>query len=443
MENKGLDKLRMASMPDAIHDSSARYPPPRCSPDTREEYIHNITDWGFGGWERHKACVLLLQGPAGAGKSALAQTCAERIGDRLGTSFFFSRSNERTDPNTFVPTIVYQLATKFKAYRQLVDARIVRDPFVLEKSVDVQFRELLVKPLRELSSQGQQFGESIIIVDGLDECHGQDTQRVIIEVITASVLEQTMPFLWAFFSRPEPPIVAAFSLGRVVEICWRLTLPVSRNADREIEIYLRGGFKMIREVHHLPETIAWPPEENIRQLIEQCAGWFNYASSAIQYIAHSHDAFAPEQRLQLVLDVGETNSKNRSANPLLNLDLSYTLIMSQIPKEIVPNTLLLLFAHFHHGSSAYYLRFCCSIFNLSPVTARRALNNLHSVLEVESSDGMPVRLSLYHTSFGDFLCDVTRSKEFCVDTRHVYNRFYSACIDTLCHLARTSPVDGA
>ena len=51
-----------------MHDSSARYPPPLCHPNTCQKVLKIITDW----IDRH--CIMWLNGHAGAGKSAIAQT---------------------------------------------------------------------------------------------------------------------------------------------------------------------------------------------------------------------------------------------------------------------------------------------------------------------------------------------------------------------------------
>ncbi|KAF9450453.1 hypothetical protein P691DRAFT_758126 [Macrolepiota fuliginosa MF-IS2] len=89
----GLRELLRASMPDAFHDSSVRDPPPSCHPDTRDDDIATITSWGLGA-SQHAEGILWIYGPAGVGKSAVVQTCAERLAEKnkLGSALFFSRS---------------------------------------------------------------------------------------------------------------------------------------------------------------------------------------------------------------------------------------------------------------------------------------------------------------------------------------------------------------
>ncbi|KAF9445132.1 hypothetical protein P691DRAFT_710823 [Macrolepiota fuliginosa MF-IS2] len=432
---QGLDMLREACIPQALYDSSERNTP-GCFPGTREEHIYNITNWGLGEWKARQARALWLQGPAGVGKSALAQSCAEGMRGRLGAAFFFSRQNGWNDPNKFLPTFVYQLTTKHPPYRDRVDAIVLGDPLVLEKSIGVQFYELLVLPLKELKGVGRGVDEDVVIlIDGLDECYGTDAQTTIIQIIIASVHQQSTPFVWAFFSRPEPHIRAAFSTKQATDVCLHLTLPVSRDADRDIEAYLRDGFKMIRAKYNLPTAFTWPSEDDIHQLVERSAGLFIYTASAIRYVA-SPGARGPEERLRSLLELDSTET---SDNPLANLDRFYILIMKQIPKETLPTTLLFLSAI----TSRYipsHIPLICAILGFSLTTFYAAVSNLYSVLKIDNSeDGMPDLLALYHASFSDFLQDKKRStQQFFMGGDDVYDRLESLYVDALFRASNTA-----
>ncbi|KAF9441631.1 hypothetical protein P691DRAFT_790894 [Macrolepiota fuliginosa MF-IS2] len=367
------NRLLAASVPQALHDSSENNKP-ACFEGTREEHIHSITGWGLGDWKARQARVLWLEGPADVGKSAVAQSYARSIGGKLGAIFFFSRINGWNDPKAFVPTIIYQLATKYPPYRDRVDAVILHDPLVLDKSIEVQFRDLLIQPLQELKGMGIGVDEdAIIIIDGLDECDGTDAQCTIIQIIIASVHEQSTPFLWAFFSRPEPHIMAAFS--------------------------------MIRAKYNFPAVFIWPPEEEIRQLVDQSAGLFIYTASAIRYVANP-GASEPTARLRSLLELGNTKTGD---NPLANLDQLYTLILEQIPEGTLPNTLLLL----------------------SSLTTPTL--HLHSVLKITTSNnGVSETLSFYHASFSDFLTDKARSTpRFFVERSHIRPMTMKGAADSL------------
>ncbi|KAJ3576642.1 hypothetical protein NP233_g275 [Leucocoprinus birnbaumii] len=144
-------KLETASLPQAMHDTSARHPP-RCFPGTREKHLRSIAMWGRGeGRNRHKR-VLWMQGPSGVGKSAVAQTWVDEMKTKFAAAFFFSRVNHWNHPDKFFPTIAYQLAIKYPSFRRAVCASIAYDPFIFQKSIKAQCEQLLIKPLGEMDS---------------------------------------------------------------------------------------------------------------------------------------------------------------------------------------------------------------------------------------------------------------------------------------------------
>lgn len=386
-----------------------------------------------------------MRGAAGVGKSALAQTCAQKIqaAGRLAATFFFYRPNGWNDPQRFIPTITFQLTTRAPAYRDLVDAIIQDNPLVLEASIDVQFEELLVKPLRELSANGLGVGvDEVIIVDGLDECRNMTAQGSIIELITTSIHQRRIPFLWAFFSRPEPHITSAFATRRARKVSWHLTLPVSRDADKDIRAYLRDTFRMIRTKYGIPSATKWPSRSDIRCLVNQSSGLFIYPATIIRYIDEDSGALGPEERLRLVLKLGR-GAVGSDGNPLSALDRFYMVIMDQIPKTALPDTLSLLSTHLNqddmlrrYTSIASY----CSVFDFSLTRFHAATNSLHSVLDITKfQSGMPSRFSFYHKSFTDFLLTPTRSgPEYCVNASHNLQRCFDASVSFLYRNSATS-----
>jgi len=125
-----------------------------------------------------------MYGPAGVGKSAIAKSCAEKTAaqHRLGASFFFSRTQHVDDSLRFFTTIAYQLTTKINEYRKALDPRIQRNPALLTKGLDAQFRELIIKPFLELAGQNIGVQDKTMIIDGLDECNGDSAQSKIMSL---------------------------------------------------------------------------------------------------------------------------------------------------------------------------------------------------------------------------------------------------------------------
>lgn len=120
--------------------------------------------------------MLWILGPAGVGKSAIAQTIGEHCKtDGRGAAFFFSRLGHRDNPLQTIPTIAYQLAVRNPSYKHIITERLANDITILEKDLRSQFKELILAPFKVLKEQGALTPQRslVIIVDGLDECNGE------------------------------------------------------------------------------------------------------------------------------------------------------------------------------------------------------------------------------------------------------------------------------
>ncbi|KAJ7845478.1 hypothetical protein B0H13DRAFT_1647342, partial [Mycena leptocephala] len=79
-----LHILHRAIAGDAFHNSAERFPQPRCHPETRMEMLEKLWNWTCGNYgfarndsendEQSGRRILWLYGPAGAGKSAIAES---------------------------------------------------------------------------------------------------------------------------------------------------------------------------------------------------------------------------------------------------------------------------------------------------------------------------------------------------------------------------------
>lgn len=92
-----------------------------------------------------------MKGPAGVGKCAAAQTCAEKLEQlgKLGAAFFSSinrhsagnniSTNGKGEHHKFFPSIAYQLAILNSDYHSLIDRKIHQTKTLLSKSMEAQF----------------------------------------------------------------------------------------------------------------------------------------------------------------------------------------------------------------------------------------------------------------------------------------------------------------
>ncbi|KAF9445558.1 hypothetical protein P691DRAFT_777489 [Macrolepiota fuliginosa MF-IS2] len=460
----GIDILFEASNRDAAHDSSARDYDPRCHPGTREQHIEDIVYWAVPAAGADDPLPLFwMKGLAGVGKSAIAQTCAEKLKERgkLGAAFFFSR-NGRDKAAEFIPTIVYQLATEFPDYRVHVDHRIRNDRAILDKTMAVQFEALVVEPLQELKKSGRGIGKRVaIIVDGLDECNSTDDQRKIIETIAAAARSGITPFCWAFFSRPSPHIEGSFTRTDVTRITLTTVLPISNNADSDIELYLRDGFENILRDRNISVKSQWPSDDDIQTLVKASNGLFVYAATALRVVAR---AGSLEEALRAVCAVTFNNKHN---SPFAELDAFYMLIMQRIPPDVLTTVLLLCNElctdSSYTSDSQTGVTFCGNAWTLSEIEFQAVCNHLSAVLHVHDysnpldftqfgATNLPFqRLSpaairklrdhidhrlggsiyFYHKSFSDFLIDPTRSGPFCVMSSPGPNAYYKHCLSVM------------
>jgi len=159
----------------ATYDSRERYPAPRCLPGTRRGILQKIETWARAG--RMGTSILWVHGPAGAGKSAIAQTIAETCAgrDELAASFFFARTvASRNALKHLFPTIAAQIAISVPEKRQRLDSVLKNDPWIADRalgSVD------LVASLFQQGSALVPSSPFLVVIDGLDECQGHADQR--------------------------------------------------------------------------------------------------------------------------------------------------------------------------------------------------------------------------------------------------------------------------
>ncbi|KAF5351231.1 hypothetical protein D9756_008303 [Leucocoprinus leucothites] len=430
-EKPGLRDLLNHSMRDAFHDSSGRWPPPRCHYGTRQDIITGIVDWGHG-LSEHPEFLLWMHGPFGVGKSAIAQSCAEELAaqNHLGASLFFSRPNKRNDPNRIFTSIAYQIATKCPEICDILDRAILNDPSLLTASLPVQFEELLVKPIHQIKPDQAGIEGWVIVVDGLDECSrrtdksrmtnldkssgpdGFNAQLEFIKIIATSIRDKTTPFRWFITSRPEPHIEHRMESPFVSSILYSLDLPLSPKDDHDILTFFVKELNKISEQHGLSAT--WHSEADVAVLVKLTAGLWVYAATVARFIG-SPMSLGPVSQLRLVLSLGRDSESGESkpTNPLTQLDLFYHLIMQQVPSSIVSTVQKILLLNWVYGAPEVdKVLELANVFELSEEEFRVACGFLRSVLRLDDSDKAPIKF--YHSSFMEFMEDWNRSKEFCI-----------------------------
>ncbi|KAJ6622723.1 hypothetical protein B0H10DRAFT_2012543, partial [Mycena sp. CBHHK59/15] len=399
----GINILRGHISGDAFHNSEERYPPPKCHPDTRIAVQNLLLSWADD-----VPSSMWLYGPAGAGKSAIAQTMAETWHEqgKLAAAFFFARWRAQGgSAQRLFPTIAYQLALNIPGLRVPIGLAVESDPAISERSIEDQAQALILRPIAQLRTDRRY----MVVIDALDECNSKPTQCRIIQIILGQLTMNDIPLKFLICSRPEPHLREAFESQASASQIKSISLDERFNPGQDILHYLRERFEEIRTrcFPFLSMPHIWPSEQDLAKLVEKASGQFIYASTVLKFVddEYSH----PVERLRLVMRIS-SNSTNVSI--FADLDALYTCILSANP-----NTLLvvrILGAYFVlpnlDDAQTHCVSFLDGILWLLPGSVRRAFRGLHSLLFIPDSDHHRIRL--HHKSLNDFLLDPKRSGDF-------------------------------
>ncbi|KAJ7489211.1 hypothetical protein FB451DRAFT_1362173 [Mycena latifolia] len=395
----GLHILHRAIAGEAFHDAAERYPQPQCHPDTRVKMLDDL--WTWSSQSGVESNVLWLHGPAGSGKSAVAQSfCHDLEKDgRLGGSFFFKRGHaSRGNAKKLIPTIAYQLALLLPELKRSISERIEADPSIIDRGLSTQLQKLIVEPCQRVVLPRP----VVIVVDGLDECEGDKIQQEILRSFAFALNGKPSPLRFFIASRPEPQIREIFE-GVLDQFHRPLNI---RQAFEDVRKYLHDEFTRIHRDHR--ETMAtiplpWPFRDVVDTLIEKSSGYFIYASTVIKFVDDKN--FRPTERLAAVLD----STVQDSESPFAALDQLYTEILSGVPPTAQPRLLRILTVV---SRFSLFVPAIEQLLELQLGDVRLALRDLQSVIRVPADDYS--YLTLHHESFRDFLQNSTRSGPFCV-----------------------------
>ncbi|KAJ7678019.1 hypothetical protein DFH06DRAFT_564698 [Mycena polygramma] len=360
--------------------------------------LQDLHDWASQ--SDSGSSILWLHGPAGAGKSAIAQSFCEMLEaeGRLGASFFFKRGDAaRGSGNKLFPTLAYQLARSRPDLKQAISAIVEDDPSIVDKDLSTQVLKLIIDPCgRRVRTRNL-----VIVIDGLDECEGEHIQRQILCSLGTVVREEPLPFRILVASRIEPHIQETFQ-GPLND----LHRPLNINQSfEEVQTYLVDEFRRIHREHW--ETMdavdePWPSSNVIEKLADTSSGYFVFTSMVIRFIDDRD--FRPTERLDVIMGIRKADSKS----PFAALDQLYIQILSAVPDSNhaqLLEVLAVIAAKFNLSS-----RHVEQLLGLNPGDVRLILRHLHPVLDVPQSTGE--RMTVHHASFLDFLEDSARAGVF-------------------------------
>ena len=377
-----------------------------CLKGTRDTVLNEIESWAN---DFDKSPVFWLNGLAGAGKTTIAQTIAERLfaEGRLGASFFCSRDFEdRSNLHSIFPTLAFQLAHKYPEFRSLSVSLLRSNPDVVHESLYSQMQKLISEPLRETGIS------TVIVIDALDECKDDEPSSAILSVL-ARFVEETPEVKFFITGRPEPRIQTGFRLPLLLDSTDVFVLHNVHPSliENDIRMFLKHE---LSELAQRRELEGWPSDEHIDLLCRRAAGLFVYAVATVKFL--DSNTHLPERRLDVILRLPEGTAPEGKTrfNSKTTLDSLYTSILQAAFGEEDPDVDLKVRKTV--GAIVMVVNplpppAIAELICLDPKEVRLYLTLIQSLLAIDEDANQPIKP--FHKSFPDFIVDPSR----CSDTR--------------------------
>lgn len=365
--------------------------------------------------------ILWLSGPAGAGKTAIVKTIAERSNDKglYTISFFFFRGDStRNTAQPLVPTLLYQLFQLFPPLLGAADEIFYTHPRILDASIAEQCK--LISRLSPIIRQSLPAKTQILLLlDGLDECSddGWRSQGDILCALESLVKEDDSLFQLLIASRPEAHIQMTFN--QLISQTQSIFLDEQYRPEKDIQLFVTAEFNRIKASHPSARSLPgdWPAPSDIDMIVTKSSGQFMYAATVMRYLADA--STVPSLSLERVKGIVPASN----TSPFIHLDSVYAFILSRVDDTVAARDLLSmallqrsppgslqrnrlitggpslqkLLYHYNSRYSQALLESCVS--KLSAVVQLTAGGNL----------------KFYHASLIDFLQDQARSGTYWID----------------------------
>lgn len=395
----------------------------KCTPGTRTKILNQITTWA-NDCSSDSPRVFSLTGQAGSGKTTIAYTIAKKFekedqgfkGVELAANFFCSRQVEETRrQNAIIPTLVYQLAQKFKPFAiALHDAN---DFDTVNQVIRVQMKKLLVRPwqkcrpsensarppylitkqLKKFLTQPWQRSRPsyLIIIDALDEIDERGGVEFLRELLKAIREFDLRGFKFLVTSRLDPEVVELCESFTSDAVCRLQDVPIEE-AKSDIEKYLRAQLPKLANSAELAE------------LVDRASGLFIYAATAVKYLKSPCGLTSKEQKKSLSKFLSGTHNSVSSKHATSLIDEIYRQIMCEAFSDLGEDDMM--------GRLRLLYTCLCTVERTSPQTIARLvpdgdadaveaiLLKLHAVLYVQDN-----QVFWYHSSFPDFIFTESRS----------------------------------
>lgn len=389
-------------------------------PGTRSQLLDDILAWCLA----NTSSFMWIHGQPGAGKSSIAASLAQRLGQSrsLGASFFCKRDDaELNDPQRVIPTLVHQLALKHKAFGATVARSISNDESCAPIKEDAVFDTMVADPLRAFEKPSSTDG-LVLIIDALDECSTPaDSKRLLSRLARLSTLNLWLKVIVT--SRNLAHIQTAFQKELGPAAISTRDLSDERPSDDILQVarsHLQGAAQ--------DDEPDWPGEQNLQKLVEYADGLFIWITVACHYLDEAIGKQSKNERLARLLSRHQDTDSSRKLGHLYEVALSQCTGAGGDNEEMLRRILGAIVV------APVPLPEACLAALLSgrvPVDTLRAfLGRLGSVLYVDRTKSNTVRVC--HTSFREFIIDSGHcSRRFLIDRPLHDAHMAVACLRTM------------
>ncbi|RXW18705.1 hypothetical protein EST38_g7158 [Candolleomyces aberdarensis] len=302
---------------------------------------------------------------------------------------------------------------------------------------------LVVTPFQHLCASGELDRGSfphVILIDGLDECSGEENQAELLYTMKQCFLDNDLPFRIFIASRPEWAIRSALDSepeGHLCQLAYHIKLSDKYDATADIRRYLWRRLQDIGSRSHdrRSQSRLWPTKEDIEKLVAAASGQFIYAATVVKYVSERRSS--PVDRLRTIINW--TPEGGQQTRPFELLDNLYRNILSTAKElyEAVDTNQgrdLTLLIRAHQMNSTHRIggventtRNFDEIVGLEEGGSEVLCSDLHSLIFFRGK--FPHReMRFYHQSFSEFLDSESRAQHLFVSETRVRKYVAESCL---------------
>ncbi|KAG8951747.1 hypothetical protein FRC04_005768 [Tulasnella sp. 424] len=412
-----------------------------CLEGTRVQTLERINAWIRNTSTSEN--VLWIRGMAGRGKSTIASTVAYHWKYQAASAIFHFRRGQNKLDKRLVCALARQLGSNdlVPEVKDSILRSVQENPDIQDERLREQFQALFTRSLGRLQDTTLPI---LLIVDALDECESVDFAVKFVKLIEEFIPSLPVNVKFLLTTRPEAPLIRALEPRE-----WHAEdLDSMGNMDGDIAQFLQRGFSRVREEYDLEED--WPPQDNIRAIVQMSQGLFQWAHTAIEYMMEGSPQDQLRELLQLpsicdgmdglylqILSKAFKKAKKYPARADLLLRMLGTLVVTPYPLSFE------IFAFIYSDHAVFQNK---TAEDITRYLRQNVLVDLGSLIHIPRSSTDPIQL--VHTSVRDLLVDRDRcqGEPYAVDLARNHHDLAWKCLQlmerdlksNICHLSDLS-----